>query len=102
MRLERWDPARDGALGEAALRAKLERRGYAVSRWVYAPGTRFEPHTHDVDKLDAVVSGRLRMTLPDGEVVLGAGDVLAVPGGTLHAAEVVGEESVVSLDATRI
>jgi mannose-6-phosphate isomerase-like protein (cupin superfamily) len=101
MRVERWNAARDGPLGEAALRAKLERRGYAVSRYVHPPGTRFDSHTHDVDKLDAVLSGRFRMTTPEGEVVLEAGDVLAVPRGTVHSAEVVGEVPVVSLDATR-
>ena len=41
------------------------------------------------------------MTLPDGEVVLEAGDVVAVPRGTVHSAEVMGEEPVVSFDATR-
>jgi mannose-6-phosphate isomerase-like protein (cupin superfamily) len=41
------------------------------------------------------------MTTPEGEVVLEAGDVLAVPRGTVHSAEVVGEVPVVSLDATR-
>jgi quercetin dioxygenase-like cupin family protein len=101
MKVERWNAARDGPLEEGALRAKLERRGYAVSRYVYPPGTRFDPHTHDVDKLDAVLSGRFRMTMPEGEVVLEAGDVLAVPRGTVHSAEVVGEVPVVSLDATR-
>jgi len=33
--------------------------------------------------------------------VLEPGDALAVPAGAVHAAEVVGDEPVVSLDATR-
>ena len=101
MSVEHWDPERDGPLDESALRRKLEARGYRVSRYVYPPGTRFEAHTHEVDKLDAVLSGRFRMSTPDGDTVLRAGDVLAVPRGTLHSAEVVGDHPVVSLDATR-
>lgn len=99
--MERWDAERDGPLSEASLRAKLEARGYRVSRYVYPPGTAFPDHTHAIDKIDGVLSGRFRMTTPDGAVVLEAGDCLAVPRGTVHAAEVVGDEDVVSLDATR-
>lgn len=101
MELERWDEGRDGPLSEEALRAELERRGYRVARYVYPPGTRFPEHTHGVDKIDAVLSGRFRMTMHGRELVLEAGDRLAVPRGTVHSAEVVGDEPVVSLDATR-
>ena len=99
--VERWDPAREGPLSEDALRRKLEARGYRVSRYVYEPGTVFPDHTHDIDKIDAVVSGRFRMTLGGRSVVLKAGDCLSVPRGARHRAEVVGGEPVVSLDATR-
>jgi len=97
----RWDAKRDGPFSEAALRRMIEAEGYRVSRYVYPPGTRFDDHTHDVDKIDAVVSGRFRMTMGGKSVVLEAGDSLAVPRGVVHNAEVVGEEEVVSLDATR-
>ncbi len=84
------------------MRRKLERRGYAVSRYVYPPGTVFPPHTHGVDKIDGVLAGRFRMTMQGESVVLEAGDCLAVPRGVVHSAEVVGSEPVVSLDAIRI
>lgn len=98
----RWDPERDGSFSEAALRRAIEAQGYRVARYVYPLGTRFEDHAHDVDKIDAVVSGRFRMTMGGKSVVLEAGDRLAVPRGTVHSAEVVGDEEVVSLDATRV
>ena len=101
MKHVRWDANRDGPFSEAALRRTIEAHGYRVSRYVYPPGTRFEDHAHEVDKIDAVVSGRFRMTMRGRSVVLEAGDRLAVPRGTLHSAEVVGDEEVVSLDATR-
>ncbi len=99
--VERWDPQRDGALSEDALRRKLEARGYRVSRYMYPPGTVFPEHAHEVDKIDAVLSGRFRMTQGGRSVVLEAGDCLAVPRGPRHCAEVVGAQPVVSLDATR-
>lgn len=101
MKAEKWNEAADGVYSEAALRKKIEAKGFSVSRYVYSPGTFFPDHTHSVDKIDAVVSGRFRMTTPSGAVVLEAGDCLFVPQGTVHSAEVIGEDPVVSLDAVR-
>lgn len=101
MELLRWDEEEMGEPTEEALRQRLRRRGFRVSRHVYPPGTRFDEHTHEREKIDAVVSGRFRMTVEDEEVVLAAGDAVRVPAGTVHTAEVVGDQPVVSLDATR-
>jgi quercetin dioxygenase-like cupin family protein len=101
MDVERWDRVRDGAPSEAELRRRLEARGYRVWRYDYPPGTVFALHTHDVDKIDAVVSGRFRITIGRDASVLEAGDCVAVPRGVAHRAEVVGEELVVSLDAVK-
>lgn len=102
MQIERWDPKRDGALSESAMRRKLEDRGYMVSRYVYGPGTWFPDHDHAVDKIDGVLCGRFRMTMRGQSVVLKAGDLLIVPKHCVHSAEVVGDEPVVSLDAVRV
>ena len=101
MTVEHWDEARDGPLGEAAMRRKLEARGYVVHTYVYPPGTVFPDHTHAVDKIDGVLSGRFRLVLEGEAVILEAGDCIAVPAGAVHSAEVVGAEPVVSLDAVR-
>ena len=102
MNVERWDPSRDGELTEAALRVRLEALGYSVSKYVYPPGTFFPDHTHSIDKIDAVLSGTFRITTPEGEVILGPGDAVRVPRGTVHSAEVIGDETVVSLDAVKV
>lgn len=99
--VERLAEPEDGEASEAILRERLEERGYRVGRHVYPPGTSFPEHTHEVDKIDAVVSGTFRMTVEGEEVVLRAGEAVAVPRGTVHTAEVIGDEPVVSLDATR-
>jgi quercetin dioxygenase-like cupin family protein len=68
--LQHWDPDADGELSESALRLKLARVGYSVTRYVYPPGTCFPEHTHAVDKIDAVLSGRFRMSMQGQTVVL--------------------------------
>jgi quercetin dioxygenase-like cupin family protein len=96
-----WNPAA-GPLTEAALRAKLESLGYRVARYVYEPGTVFPDHQHEVDKIDAVLSGRFRMVVRGHMKVLGAGQWIEIPRGTVHSAAVLGDEPVVSLDAVKL
>jgi quercetin dioxygenase-like cupin family protein len=102
MPAHRWNAQRDGEPSERALREQLEALGYRVARYVYPPGTVFPDHTHGVDKIDAVVSGRLRLVVRGHLVVLDPGDWVEVPRGAVHNAAVVGEEPVVSLDAMKI
>ena len=101
MAIHRWDAERDGPVTEAALRSRLEARGYVVSRYTYPPSTTFPDHTHEVDKVDAVLSGAFQIVLEGEEVVLRAGDAVEVPRGAVHRAAAVGDEPVVSLDAVR-
>ena len=97
----RWNPSLEGPLSESALRRKLEDAGYRVSSYTYSPGTHFPEHTHDVDKIDAVVSGRFEIVLGGQAFVLEPGDWIEVPRGGRHSATVIGDEPVVSLDAVR-
>lgn len=97
----RWNTARDGPLDESALRRLLEAMGYSVHRYVYGPGTHFPDHCHAEDKIDAVLSGAFRITLSGRCFDLGPGEWVAVPAGAIHSAEVLGQEPVVSLDASR-
>lgn len=100
VRIEHWQKEW-GPLSEAAMRRRLEAEGYSVSRYTYFPGTRFPEHTHGVDKKDTVLRGRLKIGAEGKEVILGPGDMIEIPVGTVHTAEVVGDENVTSLDATR-
>jgi len=102
MPVHRWNTALDGEFSEAALRRKLEQMGYRVARYVYEPGTVFPDHTHGVDKIDAVVSGRFRLVIGGHVAVLGPGQWVNVPNGVLHNAAVVGDEPVVSFDALKL
>jgi quercetin dioxygenase-like cupin family protein len=101
LQVQHWDTDADGELSEAALRRKLERRGYRVARYVYPPGTRFPAHSHSVDKIDAVLAGHFRLVMEGRTAVLEAGDAIEVPRGVLHSAEVIGDTPVVSLDAIK-
>lgn len=83
------------------MRQRLEAEGYHISKYHYPPGTYFPPHTHPVNKKDTVLQGRLKIGWEGGAVVLGPGDMIEIPAGFSHSAEVVGAAAVVSLDATK-
>jgi mannose-6-phosphate isomerase-like protein (cupin superfamily) len=55
-------------------------------------------HHDDEDELFWVVSGRLRMELRDGEVVLEPGELLVVPKGVGHRPVAEGETHVVLIE----
>lgn len=78
----------------------LELEGYDVLVYTYRPGTVFPEHEHARPKCDSVLAGVLRVTVAGRSFDLAAGDRIYVPAGTRHAAEVVGNETVVSLDGT--
>ena len=99
--VRRWDSSLDGTLSEESLRKKLENKGYSVSRYTYSPGMYFSDHKHGQSKIDAVLSGTFRMGMYGEFVDLGPGDWIEVPAESTHSAEVIGDESVVSLDAVR-
>jgi quercetin dioxygenase-like cupin family protein len=102
MAVHRWNIALDGMFSERALRNKLETLGYRVARYVYPPGTVFPDHTHGVDKVDAVVSGKFRLVISGHVALLGAGDWIDIPRGSVHSAVVQGDESVVAFDAVKV
>ena len=101
MEVEKWDEKQWGKPTEENINRKLEFQGYSVSRYVYPSRTIFPDHSHSVDKKDAIVSGKFKIEAEGKAFLLEAGDMLAVPAGTLHNAKVIGSDPVVSLDAVR-
>ena len=44
-------------------------------------------HTHPVDEILMIISGRLNFMWDGGERIVGAGDTILLPAGTLHQSE---------------
>ncbi len=87
---------------DQSLARYLQQQGYWVNRKSYAPGTELPAHSFNVDIIDAVLRGRMRLIIHGESVELGAGDYLEIPRGTLHSAAVVGDEPLLTLDAIRL
>ncbi|MBI4852203.1 MAG: cupin domain-containing protein [Acidobacteria bacterium] len=98
--IEHWDSF-FGILNEDNMRKKLELEGYSVNIYYYPKGTYFPNHTHSYDKKDGVLKGRFLIKACGKECLLEAGDILTIPANTVHSAEVIGNDTVISLDASK-
>ena|SRR5437870_2801949 len=99
MRIDRWDPRRDGPVTEASLRHKVLSYGYEVSTFAWPAGTVVPSQTQERERVDAVVSGIVKITLDGESAILTAGDMVYVPRGAIRRVEVVGSATAYCLDA---
>lgn len=101
MKICHWNTQVDGPLTETALIDKLERMDYRCTRYTYPRGTLFADQLHNLDKIDAVLKGRMKIGISGENVILNPGDYVCIPKGTSYSVEVIGDESVVSIDAIK-
>lgn len=101
IKVEKWDQSVDGILTVESMEKKLRKQGYHCTQYEFSPGTNFPDHTHSISKKDSIVTGRFRFSMYGETVVLQPGDMVEVPKGTVHNAQVEGNESVIFFDATR-
>jgi len=99
MRIDRWDPRRDGPVTEAGLRQKVAEHGYEVSTFAWPAGTVVPAQTQRQERVDAVVDGIVKITLDGESAILTAGDIVYVPRGSIRRVEVVGTHTAHCIDA---
>ena len=94
---EPWRPVRDRDLSDhplwQILMAWLERHRVSRSAGVFFPN-----RSHSMDEEDAMELLQCCPTMEAQDVTLEVGEILAVPRGVAHPAEVVGDGPAVSLD----
>ena len=90
MKLEvtRWQGSQPPQASE--LRESLRREPHTYSFWSNDPDDTYATHEHSYDKLLVCLRGSITFTLPatGATVELAAGDRLALPAETAHAARV--------------
>jgi quercetin dioxygenase-like cupin family protein len=62
------------------------------------PGRGPGPHRHPYDEVQIVRSGRGRWLVDDRELEAGAGDILVIKAGEVHAFTAIGDEPLVQVD----
>jgi quercetin dioxygenase-like cupin family protein len=72
--------------------------GVSVFLFNGQPGRGPGPHRHPYDEIQFVQSGRGLWTVDGVEFEAGAGDILVIKAGEVHAFRAIGEEPLVQLD----
>ena len=98
--LTRW-PADAGQITINKIRARLEQEGLRPYRFELVPGDVYGDHAHPEAEIRWVVSGRMRVLIDHEELILEPGDRLDLAANVVHSADVLGEEVVVTLCASR-
>jgi quercetin dioxygenase-like cupin family protein len=98
--LTRW-PESAGQITINKVRARLEQEGLRPYRFEMIPGDEYGDHAHPDAEIRWVVSGRMRVVVGHEELILEPGDRLDLAANVVHSADVVGEEVVVTLCASR-
>ena len=83
-----WNEAVDGKMSADTLAHKLRSRGYDPTPTTLAPGAVHNEHSHLEPRMDAVLSGSLKVKMFGQETVLNAGDMIEIPVGIEHTHEV--------------
>ncbi len=99
LRLTRWNRTTPPA--GPLLHHGLQTEGLSILEWTDPPGTIYPVHTHPLVQVHVVLSGRMRIGLPESteEIILNPGDRLDLPPETPHWEDVVGTESTTYLAA---
>ena len=99
VRLERWDPESEGEFSPEGLLQKLAVWGYEAQARTLNPGEYHPDRRVQVDMVDAIVQGKLRISLEGESRTLSPGDCLFLPKGVVTSIEVLGDRPVVCLEA---
>ena len=102
VKVEHWNSEMDGPLNEENMTKKINSQGYSCVKYTFPAGTASADHTHDVAKKDGILAGQFKFATSEKEVILQAGDILGIPVGLLHNESVVGNDSVIMFDATKM
>lgn len=94
----KWD-----SLPREEVRKGVTRTGFRgdnalmVMNWL-EPGMEVRPHSHPFEQLAYILAGRVRFTIGDDVVEVGAGEVVRIPPDVVHCGEPIGDEVAVNLD----
>lgn len=85
------------AVREGVVRRAVSGEGATLAWTTLEPGHMPRPHSHPNEQIVVILGGRAVFHVGDAEVPVERDDVLVIPGGVEHYAEVVGDEPVVDL-----
>ncbi len=82
-----WDKIEMEKLSETITRQMLSGEHTTVARIFLARGAYVPRHSHASEQFSLILSGALKFSFDDSELVVRAGEIMFIPGNVPHAAE---------------
>src|SRR3989344_3544910 len=95
----RWQRTGKPTLG--LLEKELQAEGFDPNLFTSNPGDVYPDHSHAYDEVRVMVKGRMKFIVGEEKYVLNPGDRIEFLKGTVHSAEVDGEQMAVMLVASK-
>ncbi len=99
VKITRWNRTGKPTLG--LLQKELREEGLDYSLFTCDLDETYPDHAHEHDEVRVMVKGRMRFTVGKEKYVLNPGDRIELRKGTVHSAEVDGEQMAVMLTASK-
>ncbi|MFB3825635.1 MAG: cupin domain-containing protein [Bryobacteraceae bacterium] len=99
MPVHRWDRMPEEQLNPQLARRVLHGSNMTVARLRLAKGALVPAHSHPHEQITMLLEGALRFRMPEGEIVLGGGDMLHIPPHAEHAVEALEDSVAIDLFA---
>ena len=81
-----WKTIELEQLNDKITRQMISGDNVTVSQLVLKKGASVPRHSHPNEQYSWIISGSLKFMFDDREILLGAGDILLIPGNVAHAA----------------
>jgi quercetin dioxygenase-like cupin family protein len=83
-----WDEREFAEVRPGITAATVETEQLTVTLYRYGPGSAWEEHRHPEDQVTTVLEGAIEFSVEGRAVTLSAGQLVMLPGGVPHAANV--------------
>lgn len=94
-----WDEIAPEHVYPSVERQVVDGGHQTLVRYVYRRGAVFPVHSHPQEQITTVLTGRIEFQVDGVSVLLGPGETAVIPAGIPHGTSVVGDETVVTLNA---
>lgn len=101
MNIQAWSAIESEPMTDKITRQAAHGQLGTVARFHLARHALVIRHSHPAEQFSHVVEGRLRFIFDDGEVIVGAGEILTIPPNVPHAAEAIEDSLVFDFFAPR-
>ncbi|MGB6544201.1 MAG: cupin domain-containing protein [Candidatus Acidiferrales bacterium] len=82
-------------------RQMLNGEKVSLARMRFESGTKVPRHQHANEQITMITAGTMLLTLDDGEIRLGKGEMILIPGNVPHGAEALEETESIEIFAPR-